>query len=163
MNALKKTLAAAALLSVGAAAFAQATPAGLWKTIDDETKAEKSYVRVVEVGGVFTAKVEKVLDPAKADAKCDKCGICTKACPMDIPEIHHDHGRKAFNEDCTLCGRCAEFCPDDSVIRIRFGPWSVFSSSRAYYKARLQFDNPEGIVKPLKFVRKTVSATAPDA
>ncbi len=73
MNALKKTLAAAALLSVGAAAFAQATPAGLWKTIDDETKAEKSYVRVVEVGGVFTAKVEKILDPAKADAKCDKC------------------------------------------------------------------------------------------
>ena len=73
MNALKKTLAAAALLSVGAVAFAQATPAGLWKTIDDETKAEKSYVRVVESGGVFTAKVEKVLDPAKADAKCDKC------------------------------------------------------------------------------------------
>jgi uncharacterized protein (DUF2147 family) len=73
MNALKKTLAAAALLSVGAAAFAQATPVGLWKTIDDETKAEKSYVRVVEAGGVFTAKVEKVLDPAKVDAKCDKC------------------------------------------------------------------------------------------
>jgi uncharacterized protein (DUF2147 family) len=58
---------------VGTAAFAQATPVGLWKTIDDETKAEKSYVRVVESGGVFTAKVEKVLDPAKADAVCDKC------------------------------------------------------------------------------------------
>ena len=74
MNALmKKTLAAATLLAIGATAWAQATPVGLWKTIDDETKAEKSYVRVVEAGGVFTAKVEKVLDPAKADAKCDKC------------------------------------------------------------------------------------------
>jgi uncharacterized protein (DUF2147 family) len=73
MNALNKTLAAAALLTAGTAALAQATPAGLWKTIDDETKTEKSYVRVVEAGGVFTAKVEKILDPAKADAKCDKC------------------------------------------------------------------------------------------
>ena len=73
MHALKHTLAAATLLAVGTAAWAQATPVGLWKTIDDETKAEKSYVRVVEAGGVFTAKVEKVLDPAKADAKCDKC------------------------------------------------------------------------------------------
>ena len=82
MNALKKTLAAAALLSVGAVAFAQATPAGLWKTIDDETKAEKSYVRVVESGGVFTAKVEKVLDPAKADAKCDKCSDDRKDQPI---------------------------------------------------------------------------------
>ena len=69
----KKPLIAAALLAAGATAWAQATPAGLWKTIDDETKAEKSYVRVVEAGGVFTAKVEKILDPAKADAKCDKC------------------------------------------------------------------------------------------
>lgn len=87
-------------------------------------------------------------------AKCDKCGICTKACPMDIPEIHHEHGLKAFNEDCTLCGRCAEFCPDDGVIRIRFARWNVFSSSRDYYKARVRHDSPEGVVKPIRIVRK---------
>jgi len=86
--------------------------------------------------------------------KCEKCGICTKACPMDIPEIHHESGRKAFNEDCTLCGRCAEFCPDDGVIRIKFGPWAVFSSSREYYKKRLKMETPEGNPKPIKFVRK---------
>jgi ferredoxin-type protein NapH len=86
--------------------------------------------------------------------KCEKCGICTKACPMDIPEIHHETGRKAFNEDCTLCGRCAEYCPDDGVIRIKFGPWSVFSSSREYYKKRLKLETPEGMPKPVKFVRK---------
>ena len=28
------------------------SPAGLWKTIDDETKKEKSLVRIVESGGV---------------------------------------------------------------------------------------------------------------
>ena len=87
--------------------------------------------------------------------KCEKCGICTKACPMDIPEIHHESGRKAFNEDCTLCGRCVEFCPDDGVISIKFGPWAAFSSSREYYKKRLKMETPEGNPKPIKFVRKS--------
>ncbi len=69
------TAAATALMALlfNTAAWAQATPAGLWKTIDDETKAEKSLVRISEAGGVLSAKVEKVLDPSKQDAKCEKC------------------------------------------------------------------------------------------
>ena len=86
--------------------------------------------------------------------KCDKCGICTRACPMDIPEIHHRHGRKAFNEDCTLCGRCAEFCPDDGVIRLKLGPLALFSSSREYYKKRLKTETPEGETKPVRLHRR---------
>lgn len=86
--------------------------------------------------------------------KCEKCGICTRACPMDIPEIHHRHGRKAFNEDCTLCGRCAEFCPDDDIIRLKFGPLALFSSSRAYYKQRLKTETPEGETKPVRILRR---------
>ena len=77
-----KPLIAAALLVAGGAALAQSTPVGLWKTIDDETKAEKSYVRVVEAGGVVTAKVEKIIDPAKADAKCEKCSDDRKDQPI---------------------------------------------------------------------------------
>lgn len=91
--------------------------------------------------------------------KCDKCGICTRACPMDIPEIHHAHGRRAFNEDCTLCGRCAEFCPDDGVIRIKFGPLALFSSARDYYKKRVRGETPEGEVKPIRIVRKPARET----
>ena len=69
----KIALIAAALMA-HAAAFAQATPAGLWKTIDDETKKEKSLIRITEAGGVFSGQVEKFLDPAtKADVVCDKC------------------------------------------------------------------------------------------
>ena len=57
-----------------AIAHAQATPAGLWKTIDDESKKEKSLIRITEAGGVFTGKLEKLLDPsAKPDAVCDLC------------------------------------------------------------------------------------------
>ena len=70
---LKVFLAAMACLALNSNALAQATPAGLWKTIDDETKAEKSFVRITEAGGVLTGKVEKIVDPAKQDSKCEKC------------------------------------------------------------------------------------------
>jgi len=65
---------AGALLVASACAQAQSTPAGLWKTIDDGTKKEKSLVRIVESGGVYTGRVEKLLDPATpADAVCKDC------------------------------------------------------------------------------------------
>ena len=49
---MKRILCTVVLSLVAAAAWAQATPAGLWKTIDDETKQEKSFVRPTEAGGV---------------------------------------------------------------------------------------------------------------
>ena len=79
--------------------------------------------------------------------KCEKCGVCEKACPMDIHEIGSEHGKKAFHEDCTLCGRCAEFCPDDDVIQIRFFGIKLFGSSREYYKKRVKQESPEGMPK----------------
>ena len=64
----------ATLLALPALALAQATPAGLWKTIDDGSKKEKSLVRIVEQNGVFTGRVERVLDPdAPKDAVCKDC------------------------------------------------------------------------------------------
>ena len=78
---IKTALLAAALLAPSFA-FAQATPAGLWKTIDDETKADKSLVRITESGGVFTGRIEKLLDPARHDAKCDKCSDERKDQPI---------------------------------------------------------------------------------
>lgn len=83
--------------------------------------------------------------------KCEKCGICTKACPMDIPEIARESGKKAFAEDCTLCGRCAEYCPDDGVIQLKFGSFRLFGSSRAYYKARAKRETPQGERKAVRW------------
>ena len=61
-------------LSAVAASAQSASPAGLWKTIDDGTKQEKSLVRIVESGGVFTGRVEKILDrEAPKDAVCKDC------------------------------------------------------------------------------------------
>ncbi|MBL8258243.1 MAG: 4Fe-4S binding protein [Candidatus Competibacteraceae bacterium] len=88
--------------------------------------------------------------------QCAKCGICTKACPMDIPEIWHESGQKAFAEDCTLCGRCAEYCPDDAVIQIKFGPVRLFGSSRAYYKARIKGESPQGELKTVRWFPRRI-------
>ena len=66
-----------------ALAHAQATPVGLWKTIDDETKKEKSLIRITEAGGVFTGKLEKLLDPAaRPDPVCDLCNDERKDKPL---------------------------------------------------------------------------------
>jgi uncharacterized protein (DUF2147 family) len=70
---LKLASAVLACCALHTAAFAQATPMGLWKTIDDETKQEKSLVRITDSGGTLTGKVEKIADPTKQDSKCDQC------------------------------------------------------------------------------------------
>lgn len=49
------------------------SPVGTWNTIDDETKKPKSLVRITEKDGVISGTVEKIVDPAKQDSKCDEC------------------------------------------------------------------------------------------
>jgi len=49
------------------------SPVGAWNTIDDETKKPKSLVRISEKDGVISGTVEKIVDPAKQDSKCDEC------------------------------------------------------------------------------------------
>jgi uncharacterized protein (DUF2147 family) len=51
------------------------SPAGMWKTIDDETGTERSFVRIVEVDGEFRGTVEKIFDrPGDNPGHlCDKC------------------------------------------------------------------------------------------
>jgi uncharacterized protein (DUF2147 family) len=80
---MRAAIVAGVLALAGQLAAAQNTPLGLWKTIDDETKKEKSLVRISEAGGVFSGKIEKLLDPdAKPDAKCDKCSDERKDQPI---------------------------------------------------------------------------------
>ena len=79
----KKIAVALTAVVVHTAALAQATPVGLWKTIDDETKTEKSLVRITENGGVLNGKIEKLLDPSKQDSKCDKCDGARKDQPIN--------------------------------------------------------------------------------
>ena len=86
---MNRNLAAAlALFALCGAALAQATPVGVWKSIDDKTKAERSQVRITESGGVLSGRIEKLLAAdASPDAKCDKCQDDRKDKPIVGMEI----------------------------------------------------------------------------
>ena len=81
-----RSLLAVALLAAGPLAWADtgASPIGLWKTIDDGSKKEKSLVRIVlDSGGVLVGKIEKLLDPnEKPDVVCDQCSDERKNQPV---------------------------------------------------------------------------------
>jgi uncharacterized protein (DUF2147 family) len=81
---MKKTAIGLLLAGVAGLALAQAaSPVGLWKTIDDDGKTEKSLVRVTESGGTLTGRIEKLLDPSvKPDAVCDECTDDRKGKPL---------------------------------------------------------------------------------
>ncbi|HMR69192.1 MAG TPA: DUF2147 domain-containing protein [Rubrivivax sp.] len=115
-----KLIAAAALLAAAGTAFAQATPVGLWKTIDDETKAEKSYVRISEADGVLSGRIEKLLDPKKQDSKCDKCTDSRKDQPvlgMTILE-----GVKKDGDDNTWAGGTILDPNNGKVYKVQMSP-----------------------------------------
>ena len=79
---MKRLLAMALLLGAAAGAWAQATPVGLWKTIDDETGKPKSLVRITEAGGTLSGRIERLIDPDKPDPRCDKCTDARKGQPV---------------------------------------------------------------------------------
>jgi uncharacterized protein (DUF2147 family) len=55
-------------------AFAQMSPVGTWRSIDDKTGDPRSEVVITESNGVVTGKVIKILRKnAPQDAVCDKC------------------------------------------------------------------------------------------
>ena len=67
-------MGALALMGLCQAVQAQPTPVGVWKTIDDDSKKEKSLVRITEADGVYSGRIEKLLDPATdPKAVCEKC------------------------------------------------------------------------------------------
>ena len=103
---IRKAIHLTVALGLGLAAVlahAQATPVGLWKTIDDETKQEKSFVRITDTGGVLSGRIEKLVDAAKQDSRCDKCTDTRKdqkvlgmtivdGVKKDVDEAHWDGG-----------------------------------------------------------------------
>jgi NAD-dependent dihydropyrimidine dehydrogenase PreA subunit len=53
--------------------------------------------------------------PAKVDlAKCEGCGPCKEACPVDAIAIEND--KATVDEDtCIDCGQCVDACPTVAI------------------------------------------------
>ena len=62
----------------------EATPVGLWRTIDDKTGKEKSLVRITEVNGELRGTIEKLIREPNEDQNpvCDKCSGDKKNKPV---------------------------------------------------------------------------------
>jgi uncharacterized protein (DUF2147 family) len=60
------------------------SPVGTWKTVDDNTGKVRSLVRITEVNGEMTGKIEKLFREPGEDAnpKCDKCTDSRKDQPI---------------------------------------------------------------------------------
>lgn len=118
---LMNTAATLALLLAPTLALAQASPVGLWKTIDDKSKTEKSLVRISESGGVFSGKIEKIFDPAKQDSKCDKCTDERKDQP--VVGLNILRGVKKNSSDADLWDGGDILDPNDGkVYKVRLKP-----------------------------------------
>ena len=80
---MNKSIASALISLMALPALAQMSPVGLWKTIDDKDGSAKSEIRIVDNAGVFTGKIEKILDPkAKPGELCVECTDDRKSQPM---------------------------------------------------------------------------------
>lgn len=69
------SIVVSAIMLAATTVNAQTTPAGLWKTIDDESGKPKALVRVYENNGYLEGRIEKLLDPD--DPVNPVCGECT--------------------------------------------------------------------------------------
>lgn len=82
MKLTMKKITVIGVMLFASSLFAQ-SPVGVWKTIDDETGEAKSYVKIYEANGVLYGQVQKLLDPADAGKKCDKCPGASKDKPIE--------------------------------------------------------------------------------
>jgi len=126
MTLAKKNFAVACLLAGAAfAASAQgmSSPAGVWRTVDDNTKKDKSLVRIVEANGVYTGKVEKIVDPdSPKDATCKECTDERKDQPILGMTIIRNV--KANADDKTVFGGGDILDPNNGkVYRVRLKPF----------------------------------------
>ena len=111
------------LAAAWAPAWAQSTPTGVWKTIDDATGKEKSLVRIVESSGVYTGKIEKLLDPSSPqDATCKDCKDDRKDKPVLGMTILRNV--KAHADDKTVFDGGDILDPNNGkVYRVRLRPF----------------------------------------
>lgn len=82
---MRTKLLALLLFALPMAAFAQASPVGTWKTIDDKTKKPKSTVEIYEAkDGSLAGRVTEVLQSDRGpNPVCDKCSGDRKNKPVE--------------------------------------------------------------------------------
>ena len=71
---------------------------GKWKTIDDETKKEKSIIQIYEVNGKIHGKIVELLNGVSQDKVCEKCDGKRKGQNLVGMEILYNLEKDGDNE-----------------------------------------------------------------
>ena len=85
-------------LTALAARAGDASPAGLWKNVDDVSGKPRALIRITELNGTLRGKIGQVLpgpteDPNPKCDKCDRCGLPGEApwnqtFDVDLPDLY---------------------------------------------------------------------------
>lgn len=92
-----KRVLAFTLALAASAAFAQMTPVGLWRNVDDKTGEAKAEIRIVDQGGKLFGRIEKTLTK-KGKPTCEECKDERKDQPIVGLEIIRN-AQKAEGQD----------------------------------------------------------------
>ena len=143
---MRALVASTVLLFATTSAFAQMSPVGLWRTVDDKTGEAKGEIRVTESGGALAGRLERSLKKdTQPGATCDECPDDRKGKPIAGLEIVRG-GTKAEGKDVWEGGKIldpengkeyrASFTPTDGgqklQVRGYIGPfWRTQTWTRA--------------------------------
>ncbi|MEZ0309385.1 MAG: DUF2147 domain-containing protein [Ramlibacter sp.] len=116
-----KAFAVALLLVGGGSAFAQITPVGLWRNIDDKTGEVKAEISIAETATGMNGRIEKLLGKnAKPGDVCNECSDDRKGKLMVGLEIIRG-AKKAADKDVWEDGKILD--PENGrEYRLRLTP-----------------------------------------
>ncbi|MDA8453530.1 DUF2147 domain-containing protein [Acidovorax sp. GBBC 3334] len=96
---MKSTLFAIVLVASTLPSWAQVSPVGTWRSIDDKSGEAKAEIRIAEADGTLSGRIEKSLKKdTKPDATCTECADDRKGQPIAGLEIIRG-GKKAEGKD----------------------------------------------------------------
>ncbi len=126
-------------------------PRHLAVVLDNAVVAGQSVVLLAVTGGMLTGmffhrrffclfcpllalihllKPLTLLRLVKEPRGCVGCGNCRRICPMRIEDVYREKEQADVQHAaCLDCAQCAESCPSARVLRLAFGPWTLFGSA----------------------------------
>lgn len=93
-------------------------------------KIRNFWCRICPLGAMMAPITSRALLRIEKDgAKCTRCRICARVCPMDIEEIYEvKESRNVTFPTCIHCYKCVEMCPEEDCLHVTFLGKKLLSS-----------------------------------
>ncbi|MBF0252316.1 MAG: NADH-quinone oxidoreductase subunit NuoF [Candidatus Omnitrophica bacterium] len=78
---------------------------------------EKEYIDHVELKKCEAKKCSTLFVFEIIEAKCKRCSLCQRHCPVKAIEGNREQGYKVIQEKCIKCGKCFEVCNFEAITR----------------------------------------------